>query len=104
MDFVAYAMGAGGTGGTASQGGAWPTIFLFGALFFIFYFLLVRPQQKERKKHEQMLAGLKKGDKVITSGGLHGEISGIKDDVITMEIAPKVRVQVSRRFIAGLLK
>ncbi len=104
MDSLAYAMGTGGTGGTGGQGGAWSTLILFGAIFAIFYFLLIRPQQKQRKKHEETLAALKKGDRVITSGGLHGEISGIKDDVITIEIAPQVRVKVSRGYIAGALK
>ncbi|HJX33882.1 MAG TPA: preprotein translocase subunit YajC [Desulfatiglandales bacterium] len=100
MDFLAYA-----ANGTTTGTSLWANpIWMILIMFAIFYFLLIRPQQKERKKHEGMLATLKKGDKVITSGGLHGEISGIKDDVITIEIAPKVRVQVSRRFIAGLLK
>jgi len=104
MDSLAYAMGTGGTGGTGGQGGALSTLILFGSIFAIFYFLLIRPQQKQKKKHDEMLAALKKGDRVITSGGLHGEISGIKDDVVTMEIAPKVRVKVSRGSIAGALK
>jgi preprotein translocase subunit YajC len=102
MDFLAYA--ASGTSTGAATSILANPIWMILAMIAIFYFLLIRPQQKERKKHEEMLTALKKGDKVITSGGLHGEISGIKDDVITMEIAPKVRVQVSRRFIAGLLK
>lgn len=100
MDFLAYAANGSTTGASILANPIWMILIMLA----IFYFLLIRPQQKERKKHEEMLATLKKGDKVITSGGLHGEISGIKDDVITMEIAPKVRVQVSRRFIAGLLK
>jgi preprotein translocase subunit YajC len=104
MDSLAYAMGTGGTGGTGGQGGVLSTFILFGSIFAIFYFLLIRPQQKQRKKHEEMLAALKKGDRIITSGGLHGEISGIKDDVVTMEIAPQVRVKISRSAIAGALK
>jgi len=105
MDFLAYAMGVDGTGGAGAQGGGgFSTLILFGSLFAIFYFLLIRPQQKQRKQHNELLDSLKKGDKVITSGGLHGEISGIKDDLITMEIAPKVRVKVSRHSIAGKIK
>jgi preprotein translocase subunit YajC len=73
-------------------------------MFAIFYFLLIRPQQKKAKQHKAMLAAVKKGDKVITSGGLHGEITGMTDDAVTMEIAPKVRVKVSRGAIAGVLK
>jgi len=102
MDFLAYAAN-GTTTGTATSILASP-IWMILIMFAIFYFLLIRPQQKQRKKHEETLAALKKGDRVITSGGLHGEISGIKDDVITMEIAPQVRVKVSRGSIAGMLK
>jgi preprotein translocase subunit YajC len=73
-------------------------------MFAIFYFLLIRPQQKKSKQHKAMLGAVRKGDKVITSGGLHGEITGMTDDAVTMEIAPKVRVKVSRGAIAGVLK
>jgi preprotein translocase subunit YajC len=102
MDFLAYATN-GTTTGTTTSFLASP-IFMILAMFAIFYFLLIRPQQKQRKQHNEMLAALKKGDRVITSGGLYGEISGIKDDLITMEIAPKVRVKVSRNSIAGKIK
>jgi preprotein translocase subunit YajC len=102
MDILAYAAN-GTTTGTATSILANP-IWMILIMFAIFYFLLIRPQQKQKKKHEEMLAALKKGDRIITAGGIHGEISGIKDDVITMEIAPQVRVKVSRGYIAGALK
>ncbi|MBW1690213.1 MAG: preprotein translocase subunit YajC [Deltaproteobacteria bacterium] len=98
---LAYAMGTGGAGGGTSGGG-------FGAfvpliiIFAIFYFLLIRPQQKKAKQHKQLLSALKKGDRVVSSGGLHGLITGLSDDVVTMEISPKVRVKVSRGSIAGV--
>ena len=100
---LAYAMGTGGAGGGQSGGG-------FGAflpliiIFAIFYFLLIRPQQKKAKQHKQLLSALKKGDRVVSSGGLHGLITGLSDDVVTMEISPKVRVKVSRASIAGVLR
>jgi preprotein translocase subunit YajC len=104
MNFVAYAMGGLGGGGTGGEGGGGfgafvPLILMFG----IFYFLLIRPQQKKAKQHKQLLASLKKGDRVISSGGLHGVVTGIAEDVVTMEIAPKVRVKVSRGSISGVL-
>lgn len=102
MDFLAYAMGTGGTGGTG--GGSFGAFIPLILMFAIFYFLLIRPQQKKAKMHKQMLASVKKGDKVVSSGGLHGVITGIADDVVTMEIAPKVRVKVSRGSIAGILR
>ena len=98
---VAYAMGAGGQAG--SQGGGMTAMLFPLALIAIFYFLLIRPQQKKAKEHRSMLDALKKGDKIISSGGLHGVITGISDDAITMEIAPKVRVKITRGSVAGKL-
>ena len=100
MDFLAYAMG--GTGGTGGEGGGFGAFVPLILMFAIFYFLLIRPQQKKAKAHKQLLTALKKGDRVVSSGGLHGVITGISDDVVTMEIAPKVRVKVSRASISGI--
>jgi preprotein translocase subunit YajC len=69
-------------------------------IFLIFYFLLIRPQQRRQRELETMLKGLEKGDDVVTAGGLHGKVVGITDDVLTLEIAAlkgeRVRVKVSR--------
>jgi len=67
----------------------------------IFYFLLIRPQQRKAKEQRQFLDNLKRGDRVITSGGLVGEITAINDQILTLEIADKVRVEVGRPYIAG---
>jgi preprotein translocase subunit YajC len=92
-----------GTGGGASgEGGGFSAFVPLILMFGIFYFLLIRPQQKKQKAHRGMLGNLKKGDRVITSGGLHGRITGITDTVATVEIAEKVRVKVARGNIAGL--
>ena len=97
---LAYAMGGGGGAGGQSGGfGAFVPLIL---MFAIFYFLLIRPQQKKAKQHRELLSALKKGDRVVSSGGLHGLITGISDDIVTMEIAPKVRVKVSRGSISGV--
>jgi preprotein translocase subunit YajC len=103
MDFLAHAMG-GGTGGSGGQGGGFGAFIPLILMFAIFYFLLIRPQQKKAKQHKEMVANIKKGDRVVSSGGLHGVVTGIADDVVTMEIAPKVRVKVSRGSISGLMK
>jgi preprotein translocase subunit YajC len=103
MNFLAYAMGTGG-GGTGSQGGGFGAFIPLILMFAIFYFLLIRPQQKKAKLHKEMLSSLKKGDRVVSSGGLHGVVTGITDDIVTMEIAPKIRVKVSRGSIAGAAK
>ena len=96
---LAYAMGA---GGGASQGGGFGAMVPLILMFAIFYFLLIRPQQKKQKAHRQLLGDLKKGDRVITSGGLYGRITGSTDTVVTLEISEKVRVKVGRSNIAGL--
>ena len=101
MNFLAYAMGGGG--GAGGQGGGFGAFLPLIAMFAIFYFLLIRPQQKKAKAHKQLLASLKKGDKVVSSGGLHGVITGLTDDTVTMEIAPKVRVKVSRGSVSGVM-
>ncbi len=99
---IAFAMGAGGnqaTGGAAAGPGGLLSFLPLILIFFIFYFLLIRPQQKKAKEHQAFLANLKKGEAVITSGGLHGVITGITDQVVTLEIADKIRVKVSRGHI-----
>ncbi len=80
----------------------------FILIFFIIYFLLIRPQQKRQKEQDKMLSGIEKGDSVITAGGLHGKVTGLTDDVITLEIAAvkgeRVRVKVSRAKVDGVVK
>ena len=97
---LAYAMGTGGTGG-GGQGGGFAALVPLLLMFAIFYFLLIRPQQKKQKKHREVLAALKRGDMVVTVGGLHGKITGLTEKVVTLEIAEKVRVKVGRGYIAG---
>ena len=98
---LAYALGS-GAGGAGGQGGGFGAFVPLILMFAIFYFLLIRPQQKKAKMHREMVNTLKKGDRVVSSGGLHGLVTGITDTVITMEVAPKVRVKVSRGSIAGV--
>ena len=100
---LVYAMGTGGAGGSGGGGGLGAFLPLI-IIFAIFYFLLIRPQQRKAKQHKQVLSSLKKGDKVVSSGGLHGVITGLSDDVVTMEISPKVRVKVTRGSIAGVTR
>jgi preprotein translocase subunit YajC len=98
FDQIAYAMSP-GQGGQQGFGMFLPLILLFG----IFYFLLIRPQQKRQREHRELLAHLKKGDQVITSGGLYGRITGLTDTVVTLEITEKVRVKVARSQISTKL-
>ena len=73
-------------------------------IFAIFYFLLIRPQQRRAKEHRTVLSNLKVGDQVLTNGGIYGRITGLRDDVLTIEISDKVRVKVSRGHVAGVVK
>lgn len=80
------------------------TLVAYGPIVFmliVFYFLLYRPQKKEQQARKDMLLNLKKGNKVVTVGGVYGTITEIKDDVVTIKIADKVEVQVARMSIAN---
>ena len=101
---IAYAMGQGGAPGAAGQGaGGFSSLFPIILVFVIFYFLLIRPQQKQRKQHQEMIARLKKGDRIITSGGIHGRVTSVGDTTLTVEISEKVRVKLVKGNVAGLV-
>ncbi len=70
-------------------------------MFVIIYFMIIRPQQKQQKRHRQMLSELTKGDRIITSSGILGSITGITDAVVTLEIAKNVHIRMLRSSIAG---
>lgn len=73
------------------------------AIFLVFYFLLILPNQRRQKKQQEMLASLKNGDRVVTSGGIHGTIVGIKDDFILLRVPPEqVKLEVLRSAVATL--
>ncbi|RPI71630.1 MAG: preprotein translocase subunit YajC [Ignavibacteriales bacterium] len=79
------------------------TMIMFGAIFLIFYFMIIRPQQKRAKEREKMLSNVEKGDKVITSGGLHGIVAGIDEKTILLAISENVKVKVERSAITSVL-
>lgn len=104
---LAFAM-SGPPGGAAGQAGGGmaafsqmvPLIFMFA----IFYFLLIRPQQKKAKEHKALLEALKKGDNVITAGGVHGKINSVDDSIVTLEIATGVNIKINKSYIAAVKK
>ncbi|QQR81980.1 MAG: preprotein translocase subunit YajC [Deltaproteobacteria bacterium] len=71
-------------------------------VFVIFYFLLIRPQSKQRKQHQDLLNTLKKGDEVVTAGGIHGKVHGVADNIVTLEIADNVRVKMDKQQITSV--
>lgn len=102
---IAFAMaqnpaGGGAGGGLEAMKGFFPLILMF----VIFYFLLIRPQQKKQKEHKNLLANLKRGDEIVTAGGLIGKITAITDRTLTIEIADKVRVKVLRTQVMTVLQ
>lgn len=98
---LAYAMGQLPGGGGAQGYLSFLPIVL---IFVIFYFLLIRPQQKRAKEHRQLLGELKVGEYVLTSGGIYGRITGLRENIITLEVSDKIRVKVNRGNIAGVVK
>jgi preprotein translocase subunit YajC len=72
-------------------------------IFAVFWFLLIRPQQKRAKEHKSMVAGLSKGDEVVTNGGLLGKINKVGDNFLTLEIAEGLQVQVQKNAVASLM-
>ncbi len=100
---IAYAMGPAPQGAQAQGGGSMITSLLpLVLIFVIFYFLLIRPQQKRAKEHKQLLENLKKGDKVITSGGIYGVIENVGTTTVTIKIAENVRVKFGKGHIAAV--
>jgi preprotein translocase subunit YajC len=94
---VAYAQAPG-----AAPAGPEQFLFTFApliAIAFIFYFLIIRPQQKKQKETEAMLKSIRKGDRVLTSGGIFGTVIGSKDDVIVLKVAEEVKLEFSRASI-----
>lgn len=73
-----------------------------GLILIIFYFLLIRPASKKQKALQQMIEGLKNGDRIVTTGGIHGVVAGISDDIIQLKVAPNVKIEISRSAVASL--
>lgn len=73
-------------------------------MFVIFYFLLIRPQQKKAKEHRALLDALKKGDQAVTAGGIHGKITAVDENVVTLEVATGVNIKVNKGHIASVTK
>ena len=96
---IAYAQNA--TGGAGP--GPLMTLVPFVLIFVIMYFMVVRPQQKKAKDHQEMLNKLKKNDEVMTSGGIYGRVIDLKETVVTLEVAPNVKIRVHRPQISTVL-
>ena len=96
---VAYAQGAPGFTGPSPV----MTILPFILIFIIMYFLVIRPQQKKAKEHQELLSKLKKNDEVMTSGGIYGKVIALTDNVVTLEVATNMRIRVNRLQISEVV-
>ena len=92
---LAYAEGAGGQGGF----GLVPVVLIFA----VFYMLIIRPQMKQRKDHQNLVNSLKRDDKVITAGGIYGRITNVKGEIVEVEIADGVKVDIAKGSISAVL-
>jgi preprotein translocase subunit YajC len=103
---LAFAMGGapGGAAGPAGGMAAFQQVIPLVFMFAIFYFLLIRPQQKKAKEHKALLEGIKKGDNVITAAGIHGKINAVDGDLVTLEIATGVNIKIIKSYIAAVKK
>ncbi|HET9488614.1 MAG TPA: preprotein translocase subunit YajC [Methylomirabilota bacterium] len=100
---VAHAASAPPGGGAGPAAFVQPLI-LFGVMFAIFYFLMIRPQQRQRQDRERMLAALKRGDKVVTTSGLYGTITGINEHSVTLRVADQVKLEFERSAIGRIVE
>lgn len=99
MDLLIAMAPQGGEGG----GSMVSTIIMFGAIFLIFYFMIIRPQQKKSKQREKLLSNLEKGDKVVTSGGIHGIISGLDEKTCLLQVSDNLKMKVERSAIGTVI-
>src|SRR5216117_484622 len=89
--------GAGGSSALVTQ------VLFFAAIFAIFYFLLIRPQQKQKRDREQMLSAIKKGDRIVTTGGLHGTVTGLGEHTVTVRVADQVKSELDRSGVGRIM-
>jgi preprotein translocase subunit YajC len=97
---MAGQQGAGSSGGSGSMV---TTLIPFALIILIFYFLIIRPQSKKQKDTKKMLDALKKGDKVVTIGGMHGVVSAVKETTVIIKLDTDVKVEFNRSAVAGVV-
>ncbi len=84
-------------------GSPWSGIWMIALIFVIFYFLLIRPQQKKQKEHKKLLDSITKGDRAVTSGGLYGTVVGVKENIVVLKIAEDVKIEVAKSAITHVV-
>jgi preprotein translocase subunit YajC len=97
MDLLFAMAPQGGDGSMVS------TLIMFGAIFAIFYFMIIRPQQKKQKEREALLSSVKKGDKIITASGIHGSVAGLDDTTVLIDIGNNTKIKMERSAIGQVV-
>lgn len=82
-------------------GGGWDVFVLFGVMILVFYFLMIRPQQKRQKKHKEMTESLKRGDNIITTAGIYGRVENVEAETVVLEIAKGTQIKMLKSQVAG---
>ena len=101
METLVFALSGSGTGeGGPSMLTSFIPILL---IFVIFYFLLIRPQQKKQKQHQEMVKAVKKGDRIVTNGGIYGTVADVKEQMIVLRIADNVKIELVKGSIATVI-
>lgn len=90
--------------GQGGGGSMFSTLIMFGAIFAIFYFMIIRPQQKRAKEQKKMLEAIQKGDKVVMNGGLHGTIAGLEEKTVLIDVGNNVKIKFERSSVLTVLK
>ncbi len=88
-------------GAPEGEGSIWPMIIFLALIFGMFYFLMIRPQRKKQKEHQEMTQELQRGDKVITAGGIYGVIESTSEDSIVIKVESGVTLRIARGSVAG---
>ena len=83
-------------------GGIMSTVIMFALIILIFYFMILRPQQKRSKERQKLLEGVKKGDKIVTVGGIHGTVVGVEEKTLLVQIADNLKVKLERSGVASI--
>lgn len=81
-----------------------PTLLFFGLMFAAMYFLMIAPQRKKQKEHEKMLAALQTGDEIVTTGGIYGQITNVKEDRFVVRVADTTKIEVGKGFVHAVTK
>lgn len=99
MNFIPFLQ----TSAAAGSGSLLMTVLPFGLIILIFYFFIIRPQNKKQKETEKMIAALKKGDRVITIGGIHGVVSSTREHTVIVKVDENVKIEFNRSAIAQVV-